>query len=220
MNIFLLEDDIVFSELIEEYLISKGHSIKPFYSVDQGEESLYEDKYDLLLLDINVPDGSGLELLLNFRKNGYTTPVIMITSITNIDVLENAYNIGCDDFIKKPFQLEELGSRIDYIKKIYKIDYDKSIKLEDNLFFDFNDLNLEKDGKSISLPKKEAEIIKFFLLNENRVITIDELVLSIWKYDNEPSIATIRTYIKNIRKNISKDFVENIKGLGYKRTTF
>jgi len=220
MKIFLLEDDIVFLELIEEYLISKGHDVKSYYTIEMAEEFLYEDKYDLLLLDINLPDGNSLELLDNYRKNGYMTPTIMITSITNVTSLKTAYEIGCDEFIRKPFEFEELEARINYIKKMYKIDIEENIQIEDNLIFDFKNLILIKEDKKITLPKKEAEIIKFFLSNENRIVTIDELVLSIWKYDSEPSIATIRTYIKNIRKNMGKDFIENIKGLGYKRTTY
>lgn len=220
MKIFLLEDDIVFSEIIEEYLSSKGFDVESFYNIETAEESLYENRYDLLLLDINLPDGNSLELLHNFRENGHSTPAIIITSFTNTSVIEKAYNIGCDEFIKKPFQIKELGVRINYIKKIHKINYEDSIQIDQNVTFDFKNLSITKDGRIINLPKKEVEIIKFFLLNENRIITFDELVLNIWKYDSEPSIATIRTYMKNIRKTLGKNFIENIKGLGYKRTTF
>ena len=76
-------------------------------------------------------------------------------------------------------------------------------------------MSIEKETKNISLPKKEAEILKYFLLNKNRIISINELILNIWGYEAEPSIATIRTYIKNIRKHIDKDSFETIKGLGY-----
>lgn len=82
-------------------------------------------------------------------------------------------------------------------------------------------MEIIKDRQAIKLPKKEAEIIKYFLLNKNRVITIDELTVNVWNYNSSPSIATVRTYIKNIRRTLDIDFVENIKGIGYRfNTTF
>lgn len=91
MKILLLEDDIVFSEMIEEYLTLLGNSVEVVYDKDSAEEFLYSNKYDLILLDINIPGGNGLELLNEFRNTGNVTPAIIITSFTNIERLEEAY---------------------------------------------------------------------------------------------------------------------------------
>lgn len=221
MKILVLEDDIVFAEMIEEYLTLLGYSVELVYDKDSADESLYSNKYDLILLDINLPDGDGLELLNEFRNTGDITPVIIITSFTNIERIEEAYLFGCNDYLKKPFDLKELALRISHIDEIYKINNKGQLTICNNIVFDSYNMEIIKDKRSIKLPKKEAEIIKYFLSNKNRIITIGELTVNIWNYDRSPSIATIRTYIKNIRRTLDINFVENIKGIGYRfNTTF
>lgn len=220
MKILLVEDDIIFSELIEEYLEYNKHTVEKAYDAEEANENLYENSYDLIIMDINIPNGDGLSILENFRHIGYKTPVIVITSFTNISLLEKSFIIGGNDFIKKPFDLKELKVRIENIEKIYNINYKGCQKIKDNIYFDFYNLNLIKYNNKVQLPKKEAEIIKYFIMNKDRIISINELVLNIWDYESEPSIATIRTYIKNIRRSIHKDFIKSIKGMGYIHTTF
>ena len=219
MKILLLEDDIIFSEIIEDYLKSLNYSVYPVFDYDTAEEFIYDNKYDLLLLDINIPGGNGLDLLENLRNIGYKIPSIIITSFTNVEEIERAYDIGCDDYIKKPFELKELKARIQYLENIHNINFQGNIKISDDITFDSYNMNIRKKDILIKIPKKEAEIIKFFLLNKNRIITVDELIVNIWKYGDEPSIATIRTYMKNIRRVLEKNFIETIKNVGYKFNT-
>ena len=219
MKVLLLEDDIIFSEILEEYLHSLKYNVQTVFDLDSAEEYLYSNKYDLLLLDINVPGGNGLDLLERFRYIGYKTPTIIITSFTNINEIERAYEIGCDDYIKKPFELKELKARITYLENIHKINFKGQLQIDKDIIFDSSNMNIRKNNFPIKIPKKEAEIIKFFLLNKNRVIPIDELIINIWEYGEEPSIATIRTYMKNIRRILEKDFIETIKNVGYKFNT-
>lgn len=142
-------------------------------------------------------------------------PIIFISSSVCLDDFKKAYKYGANDFIRKPFSLEELFIRINYIKEKFFIESTKIVKLTDDIKFNFMNMSIEKEHKTIFLPKKEAEILKYFLLNRNRIISINELILNVWGYEAEPSIATIRTYIKNIRKYIDKDSFKTIKGLGY-----
>jgi DNA-binding response OmpR family regulator len=219
MRVLLLEDDIIFSEIIEEYLNHLKYSVETVFDLYTAEELLYTNRYDLLILDVNVPGGNGLDLLERFRNNGYKTPTIIITSFTNIDSIERAYKIGCDDYIKKPFELKELQVRINYLEHTHKINFKGQIKIDNETIFDSYNMNIRKNNTVIKIPKKEADIIKFFLLNENRIITVDELIRNVWEYNEQPSIATIRTYIKNIRKTLKNDFLETIKNVGYKYST-
>jgi DNA-binding response OmpR family regulator len=219
MRVLLLEDDIIFSEIIEEYLSHLKYSVETVFDLYTAEELLYTNRYDLLILDVNVPGGNGLDLLERFRNDGYKTPTIIITSFTNIDSIERAYKIGCDDYIKKPFELKELKSRITYLEHIHKINFKGQIQIDSETVFDAYNMNIRKNNMVIKIPRKEAEIIKFFLLNENRIITVDELIINVWEYNEQPSIATIRTYMKNIRKTLKKDFLETIKNIGYKYST-
>ena len=121
MRILLLEDDILFSKTIKEYLNSLNYITETVFDLDSAEELVYNNKYDLLILDINVSGGNSLDLLERLRNAEYKTPSIIISSSPNINEIERAYSIGCDDYIKKPFEIKELRARIFYLENIYKI---------------------------------------------------------------------------------------------------
>ncbi len=215
MKILLLEDDLILSELIKEYLESNSYYVEAVFTAEDAEEELYSTKYDLLLFDINLPLFSGLEVLKKIRLDKMTIPIIFMTASNNFKDFKEAYDLGANDFIRKPFKLEELLIRIKYIKKIFLIKSSSIIEIDKEIKFDLLNMCIIQNDLRIKLPKKESEIIRYFLLNKNRIITTDELIINIWDYDKEPSIATIRTYIKNIRKNLNHHYLETVKGLGY-----
>ena len=215
MKILLLEDDIVFADMISEYLIENQFIVTTVYDGEEAEELIYTDTFNLLLFDINVPSIDGLTLANKIKSSGFNIPIIFLSSESGIENLKKAYQYGANDFIKKPFILEEILIRIKYIQKCFFIDSTEIIKISNNITFNLLSISVQKDNEIIYLPKKEGKILKYFLLNKNRIISINELIINVWGYDSEPSIATIRTYIKNIRKYLEKDSFETIKGLGY-----
>jgi len=216
MKILLLEDDVILSEIIEEFLLELGYEVEVCFDGEEAVTKAYSQTFDLLLLDVNVPLTTGIEFLTSLRQNNNTTPAIFITSLNTSADLENGFNAGCDDYIKKPFELQELNLRINNIKRIYKLDNTDIIKIDENTSFDSKNNKLKKDDKEISVTKKEADILKYLLNNKSKAISIDELSNNIWSYEDTPSPSTIRTYIKNIRKYIGQDCITNIKGVGYK----
>lgn len=215
MKILLLEDDFTLADIISEYFKKLSYDTTIVYAGNDAQELLYSDKFDLLIFDINVPQLNGLKILQEFREAGFKTPIIFISSSTNISDFKIAYENGGNDFIRKPFKLEELKIRIEYIKEMFNIQSKKILTINKNIQFNLKNMSIIKDLLEVKLPKKEAEIIKYLLLNKNRLISIDELIINIWDYSKEPSIATIRTYIKNIRKILNDSSLETIKGLGY-----
>ncbi len=213
MKILLLEDDLMLSDILKEYLEVHFYSVFQVFTGNEANEMLYNQKFDLLLFDINVPETNGLNIFEKFKNLGFTTPIIFMTASTNFQEFEEAYRIGANDFLRKPFNLEELKIRIEYIERTILMHSTKLLNIDKKVNFDLLNMCLIKNNIKIILPKKEAEIIKYFLLNKNRIISVDELVINIWEYASEPSIATVRTYIKNIRKNLNN--LSTIKGLGY-----
>ena len=169
-----------------------------------------------MLLDVNVPAGNGFEFLGKLRELGNTTPAIFITSLDDPEDMQTGFDKGCDDYIKKPFELKELEIRINNIKRIYKIEDNTIVAINDNISFDMNNSLLIKADEQLQLPKKEAMILKYFIRNKNKTISMDELGFNVWDYESTPSPATIRTYIKNLRKTIGADFLTNVKGVGYR----
>ena len=216
LKILLLEDDVILSEVLEDFLLSQNYKVVTVYNADEAEDYVYSDKFDLLLLDVNIPYGNGFDILKRLREIGNNTPAIFITSLNTTLDLEEGYSAGCNDYIKKPFELKELEMRINYIKTTYNLANDSLYIVNDELTLDMSNLAVIKENKRIYLPKKEALILKYFVQNKNKIIDMDELVINVWEYDNGPSIATIRTYLKNIRKIVGSKYFTTIKGSGYR----
>ncbi len=215
MKILLLDNDPVFVDLLIPYLKKNNFLITLVNDGEKAEELIYTQQYDLLVLEVEVPKISGLELAKKLKKQGFTIPIVFLSSSSSIDYFYQAYSYGANDFIRKPFIFDELLVRINYIKEHFLIDTDKIVDLGKNIQFDLMTMSITKNGDVNYLTNKEAQILKYFLLNKNRLISTHELVLNVWGYESEPSIATIRTYIKNIRKHLHKDSFETVKGSGY-----
>jgi len=216
MKILLLEDDIILNELVEEFLISLGHEIICEFDGMEALSTIDEDSFDLLLLDVGIPTLSGFELLCELRERKNLTPTIFLTSLSDIKSLEKGFSLGCDDYIKKPFELKELEVRINYIKTTKQIDLEDIVTINDKYKYDFQNSLIIADGQNITLSNKESKILEYFIKNKNRIISFEEIINNIWKYDTTPSNATIRTYIKNLRKVLDETIIITVKGLGYK----
>ena len=213
-KILLLEDDTTLSETIKEYLEDEGFEVEQAYNGTEALEKIYEKKYDLLLLDVMVPGIDGFELLKEVRKTT-DTPAIYITSLDSVENLEQGFKSGCDDYIRKPFALKELLLRIE---TLLKREYGKSEKIEidANSYFDLQKDTLYVNGEPANLNQKELSLLKLFLKHPNERISHETIYETLWGYDEEPSDAAVRTYIKNLRKILGKDRIESIKRYGYK----
>ncbi len=214
MKILLLEDDAILQDIIEEFLLESGYEVESFYDGEKALNALGDGQYDLLLLDVNVPGIDGFEILSYLRDIGNTTPAIYITSLAGIDDLKKGFETGADDYLKKPFDLEELKVRIEHIVR--------SNYLQDEIAFDGMRFIpkahqiLMPDGKTVQIRQKEAQVLEYFMRHQGKIISADEIIENIWEDEYAPTHATIRTYIKNLRKLFDKAYFENIKGEGYR----
>lgn len=216
MKILLLEDDLILNEILEEHLKEQNYQVFTTFSSDEAEKYLYSQNFDLLLLDVNVPNLNGFDLLKELRKNSIKTPAIFITSLNMIEDMQKGFDSGCDDYIKKPFELKELDLRINNIKRLFNIDLKESIEIADNIVLDMKNQSIKKDDKIYNLAKKEFEVLIYLYNNRVKIVSIDELINNIWSYEDSIEASTIRTYIKNIRKILGEDIILNIRGVGYK----
>lgn len=215
MKILLLEDDPILSEIIEEFLVEHGLHVKLFYDGKTALDAIFEHKFDLLLLDINVPSLNGFELLKEIKNARITTPVIFITSLDQISDVKKGFALGAEDYLKKPFDLEELLVRIERTKKLHNIDTNERITLTNELFFDPANYEIITPKTSYKLRKKEAQLLEYFLKNKNRVLSFEEIIEEVWRFEETPTHATVRTYIKNLRSYGLEALIENTKGVGY-----
>ena len=218
-RILLLEDDVTLNDTITEYLEEEGYDVD---SVENGEEAMdkiYENSYDLLLLDVKVPMINGFDLLKEVRSNNNTTPAIFITSLDSIDDLSEGYESGCDDYIRKPFALKELSMRMTTIlKRDFFHTNNEKIAIDENIEYDVDGNILYVDGEEVTLNKKESKLLKLFLQNQNQILSHERIYDTVWDYDENASEASLRTYIKNLRKVLGKEKIVSIKKQGYKFT--
>ena len=210
MKILILEDDIFLSDLLREHLQERGYEVVHCTDGDEAYETIQTEHFDVLLLDINVPGIKGSELLRLLREQNMNTPAIFITSLNSAKDVKEGFAIGADDYIKKPFEFEELDARLEHIIKIYNLDQ-KIFTMGDITFYPEKKL-LIKDGKKINLSTKENELLHYFFTHPNRTITKEELIANLW--EEIPTDATIRTYIKMLREYLG-DAIRTVRGIGY-----
>lgn len=219
-KILLLEDDVNLNDTICEFLEESGYEIDALYDGDEAEDSIYEKRYDLYLLDVNVPGINGFDLLKKIREEGNTTPAIYLTSLNSVDDLSVGFENGCDDYIRKPFALKELLIRVESILK-REFFHQKSEKIEiaKNIEYEINTNELFINQEVIRLQNKEAVLLKLFLQRRGEIISHDVIANELWGYDEVASDTALRTYIKNLRKLLGKEKIVSAKKLGYKFTS-
>lgn len=218
-KILLLEDDLTLSETIVDFLESNDFEIFTAYDGEEASDLIYENQFDMFLLDVNVPLLNGFELLKQKRDEGVKTPAIYITSLNSIDSLEDGYNSGCDDYIRKPFVLKELLFRIENIlKRGFFHETNSRIEIAKNMEYDTESNLLFTDSKQVQFNSKESTLLKLFLQNKDEVISHERIYDALWTYEETPSENALRTYIKNLRKIIGKEKIVSIKKLGYRFT--
>ena len=218
-KILLLEDDMALNETIVDYLENLNYDVLSVYDGNSAIDAIYENSFDILLLDVNVPDINGFEILKNIREQDITTPAIFITSLNSMVDLENGFNSGCDDYIRKPFALKELKLRVETIlKREFFHQNNNKIQIDTNIFYDSQNDLLTVDDKDIQLNNKDAKLLKLFLQNSEQILSHETIYSTLWEYDEQISQSALRTYIKNLRKYLGKEKIVSIKKLGYKFT--
>ncbi len=212
-RIFILEDDPLLGEILEEHL-QKRFEVTLLQEGLAAEECLLKERFDLWLLDIQVPGLNGLELLKNLRTLGFKTPAIFITSQNSSKDLKAGFEAGAHDYIRKPFDLDELDARIQNLSNLFGLSEEEEVAPGITFLANRNLLILQ--GKSFSLRKKEAEIFSLFLQNRGKTLTPAEIIANVWRYEETPTPSTLRSHIKSLRKLLGDELIQNIRGLGYR----
>jgi len=216
-KILLLEDDLNLNETVCEYLEEHDYEVVSAYDGYEAQEKIYEQHFDLLLLDINTPGIDGFALLNTAREEGVQTPAIYITSRESVADLEQGFKSGCDDYIRKPFALKELLIRVETLLKREFFHKKKScIPIADKIDYDPVNSCLLIDEKPHQLSAKEARLLKLFIQHPGEIVSHKRIFSVLWNYDEEPSDSSLRTYIKNLRSLIGRERIVSIKKQGYR----
>ena len=215
-QILLVEDDETLSELISEYLSEQGYDVTVRADAKAALDTAYERNFDILILDVKLPKGDGFSLLRELRRLGDDTPAIFTTSLNTLQDLEIGYKSGCDDYLKKPYELKELLLRIQILlKRKFSHVNDEFIELNGGYKFYPSSKTLRQNGQSVNLSNKESELLALFLENKNALLSKEAIFEKIWNYGEEPSELSLRVYVKNLRRILGKDAIINRRGDGY-----
>jgi two-component system, OmpR family, response regulator len=215
-KILLLEDDLNLSETLSDYFEEQGFEVVCVYDGDDAISAIYESNFDLLLLDVNVPKKNGFDVLKEIRSQNNNIPAIFTTSLNSMDSLEEGFLSGCDDYIRKPFELKELLIRVQTILKREFSHKNDVINITDDITFNSVSSELKNKNEEIKLNLKELKLLKFFLQHPNELLVHERIYDYVWEYDEEYSDNSLRTYIKNLRKILGKDKIVSLKKLGYR----
>jgi len=217
MRILLLEDDPALNDLLDDHLTDQGHIVTLATNGQDALEFLIDEVFDLALLDINTPIMTGIEVLKTIREDYKNqTPAIVLTAYQDTKHLKESFESGVDDYIKKPFDLEELDQRIMKLSKHFLIEQSNDVKISPNISFAPELCQLIIDDEVKHLAQKERDILRYFCKHKSRVVSSEELLQNIWAYEEMPTDATIRVYIKNLRELLGKERIQTIRGIGYK----
>lgn len=215
MKILLLEDELMLQSSIEEYLVHLGHAVSSFARGDEALNILKDEAFDILILDINVPHVDGFELLEHLRNCDILTPTIFISALVEIDDITKAFLLGASDYLKKPFHLKELGLRLNNIAGFMDRQNRQHVLLSENYSYSKQDSELHYFGKVQTLTKKQILILELLCHNIGMVLSFDKFRSYVWNHEPIDN-ATIRAEISRLRRVLKEDFIENIKGVGYK----
>lgn len=213
MKILLLEDEMMLNNAIKEYLSSIGHVVESFTDGQVVLDSI-NNSYDLLVLDINVPSVDGFEILNILNRNKLFIPTIFISALNDIEDITKGYELGCKEYLKKPFHLAELGIKINQILKSEQ-HITSHIKFSKNYSYSKTDKTLYFNNQPQNLTKKQLEIIHILALNINMIVDFERFRIDVWDAEDIDN-PTIRAEISRLKKSLKEDFIKNIRGLGYK----
>lgn len=213
MKILLLEDEQMLSDAINEYLLSLGHRVAVFIDGLDALEKLKHETFDLLILDINVPGIDGLDLLEELHLLKIRPPAIYISALADIEGISRAYDLGCYDYLKKPFHLKELSLRIDKVMQVCTLPQNH-LRLSRSYSYDASTSTLQCENMVHALSKRQLQIIDLLARNRGRVVDFDQFRTYIWDEEYVDN-ATIRAEVSRLKKSLKEDFIQNIRALGY-----
>ena len=223
MKVLVIEDEEELLRTVTQFLSNENFLCEKAEGFHIADEKIFVYEYDMILLDIGLPDGNGMNLLKNIQENQRNAGVIIVSAKDSLDDKLNGLDLGADDYITKPFQLSELNSRIKAVLR--------RRQFKGSNIINFNEIKIDTDSNSvvihetpINLTAKEFSMLLYFVTNKNRVLTKDAIVEHLWSdnIDMVDSLDFLYTHINNIRKKIKKaggeDYIKTIYGIGYKFT--
>jgi len=221
-KVLVVEDEISINDILVSSLRADGYNVRGVFSIKEAKDLLLSFGVDLILLDINLPDGNGFELC-RFINSKYSIPVIMLTARNDVIDKILGLELGADDYITKPFHIKEVLTRVKVaLRRVekYKVPSENNfIELNSKVKIDLEGRIVLKDEEEVKLKPKEYELLEFLIKNKNRVFSREELLDKVWGLDYEGELRTVDVHVRRLRSKIDNEdglsIIETVFGIGY-----
>lgn len=220
MKLLLVEDERQLSEALTQILIKNNYCVDAVFDGEAGLDYGLTDIYDVIVLDIMLPKINGLDILKNLRKEGISTPVILLTAKGSVEDRILGLDYGADDYLPKPFSPEELLARLRAVTRRKGPMINNNILEFGDIKLNISTYNMEVNDTSLTLTSKEFDILKYFMERPTSIVTKDDLITKLWGFDSDVEHNNIEVYISFIRKKLayveSKVQITTLRRVGYK----
>jgi DNA-binding response OmpR family regulator len=219
MRVLVVEDNPKMAEAIRKGLTQHNYAVDVFDRGFEAEEAAAEGRYDVIVLDLMLPDRDGVDVCRNLRRRGVPTPILILTALGDTESKVAGLDAGSDDYLTKPFEFDELVARIRTLMRRGQAVESRILKYDD-LEFDLNQRRITRAGQPIRLSGKETALLECFMRNPERVLARQMLVEKIWDTSYQPASNAIDVHVSSLRKKIDRDFdgtlIHTVVGAGYR----
>lgn len=218
MRIIVIEDNPEMATIVKRTLECNDHVADVCVSGFDGEVQAASGTYDMIVLDLMLPDRDGMDICRGLRRHGIRTPILILTALCDTERKVMGLRAGADDYVTKPFNPDEFLARIDAVARRSLFEEESKLRFND-LEMDLLKRQVSRDGQLISLTVKEFQLLEYFLRNPHRVLTRSQLGTRIWDIDYQDSSNVIEVYVSRLRKKIDRPFgrtlIHTAVGMGY-----
>jgi two-component system copper resistance phosphate regulon response regulator CusR len=218
MRILIVEDERKLNDILQRSLRGEGYTVDGVSTAGEGFESVKNFHYDLIVLDLQLPDGSGTHLLKRIREQGHTMPALVLTARSDLDAKLENFRAGADDYVVKPVAMAELAIRVQALLRRGPALQENIIRA-DNLEINRLTRQVKRDGRRIELSAKEYSLLEYLLLNSGRILSRSMIVEKIWDQSFEGLTNIVDVYIGHLRRKIDEGYdtklIRTVRGLGY-----
>ena len=215
MRILLIEDDTVLGAAVRDQIAGEGRSVDWVTRLDAAADAVRFAAYDLILLDLMLPDGRGIGFLKALRSRGDVTPVIVLTALDQVSDRIEGLNAGADDYLVKPFDLAELSARIGSVARRYSGNPNPIVR-HGPLEIDLAARSIRREGRAIQLTAREWALFEAFITRPGRLLSKAQLEEKLYAFDAEVESNTIEVHVSRLRKKLGPAIIETERGLGYR----
>lgn len=221
MRVLVVEDEQRIARSIKKGLELERYAVDLAFTGTEGFSLASSEDYDLIILDLMLPEMDGVEICRKLREKKIETPILMLTAKSQIDEKISGLNAGADDYLTKPFSFEELLARMRALSRRPK-QLLQSVLEYKTLSLDTSSFEVKRNKVSVSLSSKEFALLEYLMRNQKKILTKDQIIRHVWDYDADILPNTIEVYIRNLRKKIDEPFhkeepfIQTVRGFGYK----